>query len=239
MMKNSVRLTLVALLFYLLQSLLCGIMIGTFCMNAVWAELSSAVVVVVILLLIMRKKEVLSYYGICTGQWAHFMKNQFFLLLVPLVNLPYLYKADFSSTELHIGFSLIHSLFVGIMEELIFRSFLCRSIEQQSNEQKAVLVSSMIFGAFHLLNIGNIPFAFVLLQVLYAFAAGVSFAVVFYKTKSILFCMMVHTLVDFLGSFEVQPIWEAEVLGTVVCCACAGYAYFFVHNPRQRSEDCA
>lgn len=138
MMINSVRLTLVALLFYLLQSLLCGIMIGTFCMNAVWAELSSAVVVVAVLVLMMRKKEVLSYYGICTGQWAHFMKNQFFLLLVPLVNLPYLYKADFSSTELHIGFSLIHSLFVGIMEELIFRSFLCRSIEQQSNEQKAV-----------------------------------------------------------------------------------------------------
>lgn len=107
-------------------------------MNAVWAELSSAVVVVAVLVLMMRKKEVLSYYGICTGQWAHFMKNQFFLLLVPLVNLPYLYKADFSSTELHIGFSLIHSLFVGIMEELIFRSFLCRSIEQQSNEQKAV-----------------------------------------------------------------------------------------------------
>lgn len=57
MMKNSVRLTLVALLFYLLQSLLCGIMIGTFCMNAVWAELSSAVVVVAVLVLMMRKKK--------------------------------------------------------------------------------------------------------------------------------------------------------------------------------------
>ena len=92
------------------------------------------------------------------------------------------------------------------------------------------MVSSVIFGAFHLLNIGNIPFAFVLLQVLYAFAAGVSFAVVFYKTKSILFCMMVHTLDDFLGSFEVQPIWEAEVLGTVVCCACGGYAYLYINK---------
>lgn len=47
---------------------------------------------------------------------------------------------------------------------------------------------------------------FVFLQVLYAFAIGIAFAVVLYKTKSILPCMAIHAVVDFLGSFELKPI---------------------------------
>lgn len=114
------------------------------------------------------------------------------------------------------------------MEELIFRSFLCRSIEQISDKNKAIIISSVIFGGLHFINIGNYPLVYVFLQVLYAFAIGIAFASVFYKTKSILICIMIHAIVDFLGTFELEPIWIAEVIGTIICSFCAVCYYFCI-----------
>lgn len=119
------------------------------------------------------------------------------------------------------------------MEELIFRSFLCRSIEQISNKNKAIVISSVIFGGFHLLNIGKYPSEYVLMQVMYAFAIGIAFSVIFYKTKSILICIFIHTLVDFLGAFELEPIFIAEVIGTIICCLYAVYYYFCYYEREQ------
>lgn len=150
----------------------------------------------------IKKKELFSYYGLCIWQCDNFLKTHFLLFLVPLVNLPYL----FFGTKIDIPAAIISSIFIGIMEELIFWSFLCRFIEQISNENRAILISSLLFGGFHLLNIGNYPLVFVFLQVLYAFAIGIAFAVVLYKTKSILPCMAIHAVVDFLSSFELKPI---------------------------------
>ena len=116
------------------------------------------------------------------------------------------------------------------MEEVIFRSFLCRSIEQISNKNKAIIISSMIFGCFHFLNIGNYPLKYILLQVLYAFAMGIVFSVVFYESKSILPCIIIHILVDFLGTFELEPIFIVEIIGTIICSLCAIYYYFFVRK---------
>lgn len=126
--------------------------------------------------------------------------------------------------------AVINSIFVGIMEELIFRGFLCRFIEEKSHENRAIMISSLIFGVFHLVNIGSYPYLYVLLQVLYAFAIGIVFATVFYKTKSILSCIIVHSIVDILGSFEAEPIFAVEIIGTIICVLYAIYYYLFVRK---------
>lgn len=221
-MKKSITLTIVTFLLYFLQSLISGILIGTYNADETIAQLISIIVLAIVFLMI-KKKELFSYYGLCIWQCDNFLKTHFLLFLVPLVNLPYL----FFGTKIDIPAAIISSIFIGIMEELIFRSFLCRFIEQISNENRAILISSLLFGGFHLLNIGNYPLVFVLLQVLYAFAIGIAFAVVFYKTKSILPCMAIHAVVDFLGSFELKPILIADSIGTIICCVCAVYYYFF------------
>ncbi len=161
----------------------------------------------------------------------YFLQTNFFLFLVPLVNLPYL----FSGAKINIVLALISSVFISIMEELIFRSFLCRSIEQISNQNKAIIFSSVLFGCLHLLNIGKYPLVFILLQVTYAFATGIAFSVVFYECKSVLPCILVHIAVDLLGAFEAEPILIADIVGTVVCSFCALYFYCFVRN-RCKSE---
>lgn len=223
-MKKPMRLTIISLLLYFLQSLVCGILIGTLNANEIFAEIISTFLVLAIVFFMVRKKETLSYFGICVWECDNFFRTHVLLFLVPLVNLPYL----FSGAKINIASAIISSIFIGIMEELIFRSFLCRSIERISDKKKAIIVSSVIFGCLHLINIGNYPLIYVLLQVLYAFAIGIAFAVVFYKTKSILICIMIHTIVDFLGTFELEPILIAEVVGTIICSFCAVYYYFFI-----------
>lgn len=221
--KNKpIILTIICLVLYLLKSLVSGIFIGTFHANEMCAEIFSTFFVLAIVFFIIKKKEMLSYLGICKWQCDNLFKMHFLLFIVPFVNLPYL----FSGAKINIVSAIFSSVFVGIMEELIFRSLLCRSIEQVSNKNKAIVISSVIFGGFHLLNIGNYPLEYVLMQVMYAFAIGIAFSVIFYKTKSILICIIIHTLVDFLGAFELEPIFIAEVIGTVICCLCAAYYYF-------------
>lgn len=223
-MKKNMTLAIVSLILYFLQSLICGILIGTINANEIFAEISSACFVLAIIFLMIRKREPLSYFGICVWECDNFFKVTFLLFLVPLVNLPYL----FSGAKINIASAIISSIFVGIMEELIFRSFLCRSIEQRSDQNKAIIISSVIFGCFHLVNIGNYPLIYVLLQVLYAFAMGIVFAVIFYKTKSLLPCIIVHSIVDFLGAFSLAPIFIIEIIGTIICSLLAVYYYFFI-----------
>lgn len=225
-MKKSVFLTVISFILYFLQSLIRGILIGTFNTNEIIAEICSIFLVLAIVFFMIRKKETLSYYGICKWEGNNFYKINFLLFLVPLVNLPYL----FSGAKINIILAIISSVFIGIMEELIFRSFLCRSIEQMSNKNKAIIISSVIFGCFHLINIGSYPLKYVLLQVLYAFAMGIAFSVVFYENKSILPCVIIHIAVDFFGAFELKPIFRTEVIGTIICSLCAIYFYLFVRK---------
>ncbi len=195
------------------------------------AEICSILIVLAIVFLMIGKRESLSYYGVCMWEGEYFLQTNFFLFLVPLVNLPYL----FSGAKINIVLALISSVFISIMEELIFRSFLCRSIEQISNQNKAIIFSSVLFGCLHLLNIGKYPLVIILLQVTYAFAMGIAFSVVFYECKSVLPCILVHIAVDLLGAFEAEPILIADIVGTVVCSFCALYFYCFVRN-RCKSE---
>lgn len=223
-MKKSVFLAVASFILYLLQSLICGIIVGTFNIDESIAEICSSIFVLGIVFFMIRKR--LSYYGFCKWKGNDFYKINFVLFLVPLVNVPYL----FSGAKINIVIAIISSIYIGIMEEIVFRSFLCRSIEQMSNENIAIIISSMIFGCFHFLNIGNYPLIYVLLQVLYAFGMGIVFSVVFYKSKSIIPCIIIHILIDFLGTFELEPIFIAEIIGTIICSLCALYYYFFVRK---------
>lgn len=223
-MKKSLFLAIISFILYFLQSLIRGIIVGTFNIDESVAEICSSIFVLGIVFFMIRKR--LSYYGICKWKGDNFYKINFILFLVPLVNVPYL----FSGAKINIVIAIVNSIYIGIMEEIVFRSFLCRSIEQMSNENKAIIISSMIFGCFHFLNIGNYPLIYVLLQVLYAFGMGIVFSVVFYKSRSIIPCIIIHILIDFLGTFELEPIFIAEIIGTIICSLCAVYYYFFARK---------
>lgn len=74
------------------------------------------------------------------------------------------------------------------MEELVFRKLLCDRVRVYG-EGTAILVSGLVFGLFH----GN------LYQFFYAFAVGLLFAYVYIRTGRVLYSMLLHMSLNFVG----------------------------------------
>lgn len=77
-----------------------------------------------------------------------------------------------------------------IMEELLFRKTLM-SRTVQYGEGISILLSGFTFGLFH----GNLN------QFVYAFTLGVFFGFVYIKTRNVLYTIILHMCINFMGSF--------------------------------------
>ena len=100
-------------------------------------------------------------------------------------------------------FYLINMLFVGFVEEVLFRGFLFRAIAKDSVKE-AVIISSVTFGLGHILNLINgrgmalIPN---LCQVFGAIAIGFLFVTIFYRGGSLIPCILTHSAIDVVSAF--------------------------------------
>lgn len=169
-----------------------------------------------------------SYYGLTK---AVNIKNCLFfipLLLILTVNLWNGININKPATEivLHI-LTMIH---IGFIEEIIFRGFLFKMMEK-SNAKVAIVVSSLTFGIGHIVNLFNgadlIP---TLLQICYAVSIGYLFVIIFRKTKSLLPCIITHSLMNALSIFNVENTLSLYVSAAFLIIVPLVYA--FVINRR-------
>lgn len=107
---------------------------------------------------------------------------------------------------------VISMLFVGVLEELIFRGFLFTAL-LRGGVRQAVVISSLTFGLGHIVNLLNgaalLP---TLLQLVYACAVGFMFTVLFYKGGSLWPCMITHGVLNALSAFAVEGTEAADML---------------------------
>ncbi|MBR2823124.1 MAG: CPBP family intramembrane metalloprotease [Clostridia bacterium] len=102
-------------------------------------------------------------------------------------------------------FALISMAFVGFAEEMIFRGFLFKAMLKDGSVKTAVIVSSVTFGVGHILNLftGH-ELAETLLQIAFAVAYGFLVTMAFYKSGSLLPCILSHSLFDMFAQFAAQ-----------------------------------
>jgi membrane protease YdiL (CAAX protease family) len=119
-----------------------------------------------------------------------------------------------------IGFALF-ALLIGFSEETYFRGLMLTGL-QPTGVWRAVLVSSFLFAAPHLLNIfaGLWDPAFAVADTVAAFGIGVTFAALRIRTGSIWPSIGLHALTDFsallaLGTIEVSAQSQASLTGTI------------------------
>ncbi len=124
---------------------------------------------------------------------------------------------------------------VGFLEELIFRGFLFRAMEQD-NPKAAVIISSLTFGIGHLVNLVNgsgADLLSTLLQVCEAAAFGYLFVVIFCKGKSLAPCIAAHIAINVSSAFADSgartPLWDS-IVAIILCVAAAGYAIWLQKN---------
>jgi uncharacterized protein len=99
----------------------------------------------------------------------------------------------------------IESLSVGFFEEIIFRGMILVFLLDKLKEEKngvmiSIILSSLIFGFIHVLNIFNgASVNSTMLQIGYSFLVGMMWAVLFLKTGNLWLTMLLHATFNFFG----------------------------------------
>ena len=119
---------------------------------------------------------------------------------------------------------------VGFLEEMIFRGFLFKAMAK-NGVKSAILVSSITFGIGHMVNLINGSGAELLptiLQIIYAVAVGFAFVMIYCKTKSLLPCIVTHSVFNGLSAFSNEAAMTPQrqiISGVLLAIIAGGYAW--------------
>lgn len=218
--KYETLFCMLLIIIYLVVNFVCVQNFGqTSCVSFI-ANTILSVCLVVIMLVLKRT----SYYGLKkvenTRQYLYFIP----LLVIVTVNLWNGFNINHSTKE--IVFHILTMLNIGFIEEIIFRGFLFKMMAK-NNVKSAVIVSAVTFGAGHIVNLINgaelIP---TLIQICYATSIGYLFVIIFHKSKSLVPCIVTHSLVNSLSIFNIEntiSLYIAPVFLTIIPLAYAVY----------------
>ena len=91
----------------------------------------------------------------------------------------------------------------------------------------AIAVSAITFGIGHIVNLLNgaelMP---TIMQICYAIALGYLFVIIFYKSKSLVPCIISHILTNSLAIFNVKNDLSTYTIPIVLIIISVGYAIF-------------
>ena len=159
-------------------------------------------VLTVILFLFIKRNNLTEKYGFCKADVAA-SKMLFYIPVIILLtaNMWYGFRVNMSLLETILY--ILSMLCVGFLEELIFRGLLFNAM-LKNGKNSAIIVSSVTFGVGHIINLINGSGAELLpnlLQVVYAIAVGFMFMMIYYRTKSLLPCIITHGVFNALSAF--------------------------------------
>ncbi len=196
--KHETLFCILLIIIYLVVNSVCVQNFGdTSCVSFIANTILSAGLIVIMLVL---KRT--SYYGLKkvenARQYLYFIP----LLVIVTVNLWNGFNITHSSSE--IVFHVLTMLNIGFIEEIIFRGFLFKMMAK-NNVKSAIIISAITFGAGHIVNLINgadlIP---TLIQICYATSIGYLFVIIFHKSKSLVPCIVTHSLVNSLSVFNIE-----------------------------------
>ncbi len=187
----------------------------------------AAVVLSAVVCFLVSKLGRWSYYGFNSLKNIPMAKVLFLLPMIVLATLNLWNGFMNHNTLAENVLYIIFMLFVGFLEEIIFRGFLMRALMKE-NVVKAIVISSVTFGLGHIVNLLNgAELASTLLQLVYAIAIGFMLSVFTVKTNNIIPCIIFHGLFNALGVFsntENTTFGYEIVLCLVITAVCGAYA---------------
>ncbi len=148
--------------------------------------------------------------------WA--IKPLFATLIYPLVGIVtfslFLFNAEAAQNPLGIlGMVLALNFFVGLSEEVLFRGFVFGALRHRHSLATAIIVSSIAFGALHLVNAGvGQGLSETLFQMLNATALGVLFCSLVLQGHSLWPAILLHMI---WNSYAMMGVASAEFMGNV------------------------
>ena len=190
-----------------------------------------------VLYLFIRKNRLQSWCGLCrTSRVAGFL---WIIPLAAISTVNFWGGIRFDTPPLHILLHIVSMCFVAFLEEVIFRGLLFTEM-RRTNVTAAIVVSSLTFGAGHIVNlVFGAPLFDTLLQLVYAAAIGFCYTAVFHTTGSILPCILSHAFVNATSVFAAESGAEllliTAAIQTVLSVTC-GVILLLRHKHRAANE---
>ena len=157
------------------------------------------VLILTVVMAVVQRKDLPSY-GLQKASYKGTLKYLIPLTVLSLMLIPYFFYVRLVDPLLP---AILDIIFIGIMEEFIFRGLIYRATEVIANEHAAIIISSILFGLLHLTNLsGDYTWQYVLLQVAFNAALGLGLGVLRAKTGSIFGGLIFHIFLDINGLFK-------------------------------------
>ena len=188
------------------------------------------IILSVIVFIFVKKNGLSEKYGLCKSKISA-SKMLFYIPLIVLMTINLWRGVAMNVSPLESLLRVLSMLCVGFLEEMIFRGFLFNAMVKDG-VKSAIIVSSVTFGIGHIVNLINGSGAELLpniLQVIYAVAIGFAFVMIYYKTKSLLPCIVTHCLVNATNTFANEATATSQSI--IIKCAiitiiAGGYALY-------------
>lgn len=161
------------------------------------------VLMTMFLLFWLKNNDLLSRYGLAKVKADH-KKYLYYIPLLVLISTNLWGGFALRFSPLETALYVISMMGVGILEEVIFRGFLFKTL-CRDNFKTAIVISSVTFGIGHIVNLLNgadiLP---TLLQIIYATAAGFLFTILFHRSGTLLPCIVTHCAINSLSAFGAE-----------------------------------
>ena len=178
----------------------------------------------------VRKNGLTEKYGLCKPRLPA-GKMLFYIPLLVLLTANLWYGVAMNLSPVETVLYILSMFCVGFLEEMIFRGLLFQAMAKDG-VKTAIIVSSVTFGIGHIVNLINGSGAELLpnlLQVVYAIAIGFAFVMIYVKSKSLMPCILTHSIFNGLSAFanEAAMTPQREIIsGILLAVIGGGYALY-------------
>lgn len=181
----------------------------------------------IVLFLWIKKYKRNDYYGLIKPK-VKSSKLLFYIPLIILCSCNIWFGIHINMNWYESLIYIFNMLFVGFLEELIFRGFLFKAMEKD-NLKVAIIVSSLTFGIGHIINLFNgnaINLITNIAQIVSAIAFGFLFVIIFLKTKSIIPCILTHSFINMLSVFSYDTTLSIVITSLILIFLTSLYAFY-------------
>lgn len=155
-----------------------------------------------LLLIGMAKENDYSRLGLTTKTAIPWKTVLFLLPMVVVASVNLWHGIDICFEVLDMVWYILSMIFIGFIEEILFRGYLLQLLLKKS-VKVAIIVSSLTFGLGHVVNLLNgaevVP---TILQLVYAICIGLMLSVFMVKVKHLLPCCFFHGMLNALAAFS-------------------------------------
>lgn len=173
------------------------------------------------LIIILNRTE---YYGL--KKVKEVKRFLYFIPLIVIASVNLWNGIDVNESFGKITIHILNMINIGFIEEIIFRGFLFKMMAKD-NVKTAIIVSSLTFGIGHIVNLLNgaslIP---TFVQIVFAISLGYLFVIIFYKSKSLIPCILTHIVINATSIFSVENNISIFIIPTVLVIISSIYSIY-------------